>query len=657
MSNHFSKNQTMKQFFSLLGSVLVGGMAFAQTNTVVDIVVNSENHNTLETAVTAAGLVETLSGDGPFTVFAPTDDAFAALPDGTLDAVLADNDMLTAILTYHVVGSTALSTDLMDGMAVTTLNGEDVTVTINMDGVFINDAQVTMADITADNGVVHVIDAVLLPTPPPSNTVVDIIVNSEAHTTLETAVIAAGLAETLNGDGPFTVFAPTDAAFANVPAETLDAVLADPALLTAILTYHVVGSTALSTDLMDGMAVTTLNGADVTVTINMDGVFINDAQVTMADIVADNGVVHVIDAVLLPPPPPSNTVVDIIVNSENHNTLETAVIAAGLVETLSGDGPFTVFAPTDDAFAGLPEGTLDAVLADIDLLTAILTYHVAGTTALSTDLMDGMAVTTLNGADVTVTINTDGVFINDAQVTVADIIADNGVVHVIDAVLLPPAPPTNTVVDIIVNSENHNTLETAVIAAGLVETLSGDGPFTVFAPTDDAFAGLPDGTLDAVLADIDLLTAILTYHVAGTTALSTDLMDGMAVTTLNGADVTVTINTDGVFINDAQVTVADIIADNGVVHVIDAVLLPPTPDAVEEATASFNVFPNPATTWVRIDGLSSTSTVVLRDAPGRLVVTPAMQAQTMNVEGLPAGMYFLEIQEGTAREVKPLVVR
>jgi uncharacterized surface protein with fasciclin (FAS1) repeats len=657
MSNHFSKNQTMKQFFSLLGSVLVGGMAFAQTNTVVDIVVNSENHNTLETAVIAAGLVETLSGDGPFTVFAPTDDAFAALPDGTLDAVLADNDMLTAILTYHVVGSTALSTDLMDGMAVTTLNGEDVTVTINMDGVFINDAQVTVADLVADNGVVHVIDAVLLPAPPPSNTVVDIIVNSEVHTTLETAVIAAGLAGTLSGDGPFTVFAPTDDAFAGLPAGTIEAVLADPALLTAILTYHVVGSTALSTDLMDGMAVTTLNGADVTVTINMDGVFINDAQVTVADLVADNGVVHVIDAVLLPPPPPSNTVVDIIVNSENHNTLETAVIAAGLVETLSGDGPFTVFAPTDDAFAGLPEGTLDAVLADIDLLTAILTYHVAGTTALSTDLMDGMAVTTLNGADVTVTINADGVFINDAQVTVADIIADNGVVHVIDAVLLPPAPPTNTVVDIIVNSENHNTLETAVIAAGLVETLSGDGPFTVFAPTDDAFAGLPDGTLDAVLADIDLLTAILTYHVAGTTALSTDLMDGMAVTTLNGADVTVTINADGVFINDAQVTVADLVADNGVVHVIDAVLLPPTPDAVEEATASFNVFPNPATTWVRIDGLSSTSTVVLRDAHGRLVVTPAMQAQTMNVEGLPAGMYFLEIQEGTAREVKPLVVR
>ena len=592
MSNHFSKNQTMKQFFSLLGSVLVGGMAFAQTNTVVDIVVNSENHNTLETAVIAAGLVETLSGDGPFTVFAPTDDAFAALPDGTLDAVLADNDMLTAILTYHVVGSTALSTDLMDGMAVTTLSGEDVTVTINMDGVFINDAQVTMADITADNGVVHVIDAVLLPAPPPSNTVVDIIVNSEAHTTLETAVIAAGLAGTLSGDGPFTVFAPTDAAFANVPAETLDAVLADPALLTAILTYHVVGSTALSTDLMDGMAVTTLNGADVTVTINMDGVFINDAQVTMADIVADNGVVHVIDAVLLPPPPPSNTVVDIIVNSEVHTTLETAVVAAGLVETLSGDGPFTVFAPTDDAFAGLPAGTIEAVLADIDLLTAILTYHVAGTTALSTDLMDGMAVTTLNGADVTVTINADGVFINDAQVTVADIIADNGVVHVIDAVLLPPASSHQHC-----GGHHRQQREPQHARNGSdCSWLGGDfqrrRTFHGVAPTDDAFAGLPDGTLDAVLADIDLLTAILTYHVAGTTALSTDLMDGMAVTTLNGADVTVTINADGVFINDAQVTVADLVADNGVVHVIDAVLLPLTPDAVEEATASFNVFPN-----------------------------------------------------------------
>ena len=212
-------------------------------------------------------------------------------------------------------------------------------------------------------------------------------------------------------------------------------------------------------------------------------------------------------------------------------------------------------------------------------LTDILLYHVVGGTALSTDLSDGQMVTTLNGADVTVTINDQGVFINDAQVIVADIVADNGVVHVIDAVLIPPTPePSNTVVDIVVNSDVHNLLEAAVITADLAGTLSGEGPFTVFAPTDDAFLALA-GALGATAEDLlalPELTDILLYHVVGGTALSTDLSDGQMITTLNGADVTVSIECDGsIFINDAQVIVADIEADNGVVHVLDAVLTLP----------------------------------------------------------------------------------
>ena len=417
-----------------------------------------------------------------------------------------------------------------------------------------------------------------------SNTVVDIVVNSDVHNVLEAAVITADLAGTLSGEGPFTVFAPTDDAFlalAGALGATAEDLLALPEL-TDILLYHVVGGTALSTDLSDGQMVTTLNGADVTVTINDQGVFINDAQVIVADIVADNGVVHVIDAVLIPPTPePSNTVVDIVVNSDVHNLLEAAVLTADLAGTLSGEGPFTVFAPTDDAFLALA-GALGATAEDLlalPELTDILLYHVVGGTALSTDLSDGQMVTTLNGADVTVTINDQGVFINDAQVIVADIVADNGVVHVIDAVLIPPTPePSNTVVDIVVNSDVHNLLEAAVLTADLAGTLSGEGPFTVFAPTDDAFLALA-GALGATAEDLlalPELTDILLYHVVGGTALSTDLSDGQMVTTLNGADVTVSIECDGsIFINDAQVIVADIEADNGVVHVLDAVLTLP----------------------------------------------------------------------------------
>ena len=133
----------------------------------------------------------------------------------------------------------------------------------------------------------------------------------------------------------------------------------------------------------------------------------------------------------------SNTVVDIIVESEDHNTLETAVITAGLVDALSAEGPFTVFAPTDAAFDALAEGVLDAVLADMDLLTAILTHHVASGSLLSTELSNEMIITTLNETELMVSINDNGVMIDNAVVTVADIMADNGVVHVIDAVLIP----------------------------------------------------------------------------------------------------------------------------------------------------------------------------------------------------------------------------
>jgi uncharacterized surface protein with fasciclin (FAS1) repeats len=610
-------------------------------NTVVDIIVNSANHNTLEAAVIAAGLAPTLSGTGPFTVFAPTDAAFAALPAGTVAALLADpSGALTKVLTYHAVSGTALSSSLTNGQTIVTINGKSVTVNITASGVFINNAKVTVADIVASNGVVHVIDAVLIP---PAVTVVDIIVNSANHNTLEAAVIAAGLAPTLSGTGPFTIFAPTDAAFAALPPGTVAALLADPTgALTKVLTYHAVSGTALSSSLSNAQSIVTINGKSVTVTINANGVFINNAKVTVADIVADNGVVHVIDAVLIPP---TVTVVDIIVNSANHNTLEAAVIAAGLAPTLSGTGPFTIFAPTDAAFAALPPGTVAALLADpTGALTKVLTYHAVSGTALSSSLSNAQTIVTLNGKSVTVTINASGVFINNAKVTVADIVADNGVVHVIDAVLIPPAV---TVVDIIVNSANHNTLEAAVIAAGLAPTLSGTGPFTIFAPTDAAFAALPPGTVAALLADPQgALTQILTYHAVAGTTLSSSLSNGQSIVTLNGQSVTVTINANGVFINNAKVTVADIVADNGVVHVIDAVLLPTVSTKNLAIETLEGLYPNPSSDLLFINNLQNDAQrYQITDLNGKLMQESAINGDnSIEIATLPVGVYLLNIQ-------------
>jgi len=216
--------------------------------------------------------------------------------------------------------------------------------------------------------------------------------------------------------------------------------------------------------------------------------------------------------------------------------------------------------------------------------------------------------------------------------------------------LVPASEPTNTILDIVVNSDVHNTLEAAVLAAGLQGALSGPGPLTLFAPTDAAFAALPAGTIDALLADpTGLLTQILLYHVVGATALSTDLSDGMMVTTLNGADVTVTINGSGVFINNAQVIVADIIADNGVVHVIDAVLVPVT-SVVETTLNETVVYPNPAVEQLTLSmpSMKGSALYSIFSITGELVASGNINSTTttLAVDALSQGMYQLKIVNG-----------
>ncbi|MGC9341449.1 MAG: fasciclin domain-containing protein, partial [Bacteroidales bacterium] len=542
------------------------------SNSIADIIFHSDDHHVLEEAIKAAGIEEDLRGHKEYTVFAPTDAAFHALPEGLLESLLEDpKGKLAEILWYHAIEGSVTTSHFSDGQKFTTVFGKEITINVQDHKFYVNDVEITVKDIHADNGVVHVIDVVLTP---PSTTVVDIVVENDHLQVLEEAVKAAGLVEILKGEGPYTIFAPSNNAFHALPEGTLKALLEDPSGdLTNILFYHVLSDKIYSNDLYDGQEVETVLGKNVKVTINEKGVFINDAKVVVKDIKADNGVVHIIDAVLIPEE--RKTVADIVIESEVHNTLEAALNAAKLVETLKGEGNYTVFAPTDDAFHALPEGLLETLLEDPSgQLKDILLYHVVSGKALSTDLVNGQKIKTLLGEDITVTINEKGVFINDAKVTIADIEAENGVVHVIDAVLIPETMPA-TVVDIIVNSEVHETLEAAVIAANLVETLQGEGPFTVFAPTDEAFHALPEGTLDALLADPSGdLTDILLYHVVAGKAMSSDLSDGQEIETVLGKNIKVTISKDGVFINNAKVTIADIKAGNGVVHVIDAVLIP-----------------------------------------------------------------------------------
>ena len=424
--------------------------------TLVEVAVESGAFPTLVAAVQAAGLVDVLSGDGPFTVFAPTEEAFAealAALGMTPADLLGNTELLTAVLTYHVLPLEAPAEVVatLDGRSVATVNGAEVTVTIDGGTVLVNDATVVATDIEASNGIIHVIDTVLVPPELMGpGTLVEVAVESGAFPTLVAAVQAAGLVDVLSGDGPFTVFAPTEEAFAEALAAlgmTPADLLGNTELLTAVLTYHVLPLEAPAEVVatLDGRSVATVNGAEVTVTIDGGTVLVNDATVVATDIEASNGIIHVIDTVLVPPELMGpGTLVEVAVESGAFPTLVAAVQAAGLVDVLSGDGPFTVFAPTEEAFAealaalGMTPADL---LGNTELLTAVLTYHVLPLEAPAEVVatLDGRSVATVNGAEVTVTIDGGTVLVNDATVVATDIEASNGIIHVIDTVLIPPA--------------------------------------------------------------------------------------------------------------------------------------------------------------------------------------------------------------------------
>ncbi len=536
-----------------LGVCVMSGGLKAHGQTIVDIAADNPDFSTLVTALQVTGLDAALQEAGPFTVFAPNNAAFDALPPGVLDDLIADPEALSQILLYHVAPGALLSDDLAAGPLVT-LQGAAVTIGFNGD-VTVDNATLIAPNIVADNGVIHVIDEVILPPP----NIVEIAIANPDFSTLVTAVVEAGLAAALQEPGPFTVFAPTDAAFAALPPGVLDDLLANPDQLAQVLLYHVVPGRVRSTDLVDGPIVT-LQGAAATVSL-VDGVSIDGASVIAADIEASNGIIHVIDEVILPPP----NIVEIAIGNAAFSTLVTAVVEAGLAADLQEPGPFTVFAPTDAAFAALPPGVLDDLLANPEELAEVLLYHVVPGRVRSTDLEDGKIVT-LQGAAANISL-VDGVSIDAASVIDADIEASNGIIHVIDEVILPPP----NIVEIAISNPDFSTLVTAVVEAGLAEVLQGPGPFTVFAPTDAAFAALPAGLLDELLADPDRLRHILLYHVVHGRVRAGDLSDG-SLTTMQGAPVQ--IDTSGPSVNQSGITATDIEARNGIIHVIDEVLLP-----------------------------------------------------------------------------------
>ncbi len=525
---------------------------------IVDVAVANGSFTTLIAALEATDLDATLSDmDSTFTVFAPTDDAFELLGQAAIDALLADTETLTDILTYHVIASEidAAAAISSAGTTVEMANGDLVGLSLDGDDLLINAVTVITTDVQADNGVIHVIDAVLIPPSErgtPTMNIVDTAVSAGNFTTLVATLQATGLDSTLADEtSTFTVFAPTDDAFAMIDSATIDLLLANTDVLSKILLQHVVQGEvdAVSAYTLNGKSVATLAEVDIPITINsaLDQLTFGGATVGVTDIYTTNGVIHVIDTVViadvvLPTPPAS--IVDVAIANGSFTTLVAALQATGLDVVLdNAESTFTVFAPTDAAFALLEDGVVDALLADTDTLSDILLYHVISDAKILQDAAISVAqssdnkVTMTNERQTALTLANNTLFVNKSSVSVADVMADNGVIHVVDQVIVPPpavVESTQTIVDIALASSQLSTLVSALTAADLVTTLSDETTmFTVFAPTNAAFDKIEDSALASLLGDTTALADVLLKHVVSGASI-----DSVSAYAANGGAVT-----------------------------------------------------------------------------------------------------------------------
>ncbi|XP_013775713.1 uncharacterized protein LOC106460542 [Limulus polyphemus] len=614
-----------------------------------------------------SGLLDMLSEKGPFTVFIPTDDAFANLPAGVLEELRNNPESLRRVLLCHVVNRSLNRQTLQNNMIVETNNGRRLFVNVLNGGklILIGGSKLT-ASTSVQNGDVYVINDLIYPIPG-----LDIFTELKEHPNLSqlmSLILTSGLQETLLGNGPYTIFAPTDTAFAAVPDSVLQELMSNPDALQELIMNHVVEGVHYKKEFTSGFILPTSRGKQLQFILPPDGVYrVNDANIQEFDISTGNGVIHVIDHVLFAPPvtqpgpgtsddsqvqqqpqlpekplsgqsnlpttgpsseqehpqpghevstsgqpekPPSqevfvridsgqvpspprleveggpsqrNKILQIIkmpgLNIQGklvglsifYELLETS----GLLDLLREEGPFTVLVPTDDAFVNLPDGVLEELRDNPELLRRVLLTHILGLSLNPQTLQNNMVIETNNGLQLFIKVLNDAkkILIGGAKL-IASTVAQNGYVYVINNVIYPV--PDVDIFAVIKIRPNFSQLLNLIETSGLEETLHGNGSFTFFAPTNEAFAAIPQDVLQNLSSDSKALREVLLNHVVDGVHYKKEFISNYELQTSRGKPLRFLVASDGsVKVNDANIVEYDISTGNGVIHFIDHVLFTP----------------------------------------------------------------------------------
>ncbi|KAM4589245.1 periostin, osteoblast specific factor b isoform 2-T2 [Fundulus diaphanus] len=505
-----------------------------------------------------------IEGPGSFTLFAPSNEAWELLDETVRNALVSNvNIELYNALHYHMVNKRLLTKDLKNGVTPTSMYN-DLGLYINhySNGVVtVNCARIIYGNQVATNGVVHVIDRVISSV---GSTIQDVIEVDDDLTTLADVAQTAGLLEKLGQPGHYTLFAPTNDAFDKIGGDTMERLLSDKEVLKALLNFHLLDSVQCSEAIMAGTSYETLEGNNIEIGCDGESLTVNGIKMVLKkDIVTTNGVIHLIDQVLIPDS--AKHVTELM--GASQSTFGDMMTELGLSSEMRADAEYTLLAPLNDAF------TDEVMSMDQRELRIILENHIIKNKLGLGQLYNGQQLETIGGKTLRVFIYRTAVCIENACLIRGSKEGSNGALHLMRTML---KPAEKSMFEILTESGRFKIFLSLMEGAGLTDLLRQEGGFTLFAPSDKAFAALTERELNLLKGDVNALRTILLYHFGngiviggGLEARVTNLLKS-----LQGSNLQLKSADNAVQVNSVQLPETDKMATNGVIHFIDQILYP-----------------------------------------------------------------------------------
>ncbi|XP_070597952.1 periostin isoform X4 [Erythrolamprus reginae] len=509
-------------------------------------------------------LKEEIEGPGSYTFFAPSNDAWNLLDREIYNGLIENvNIELYNALHNHMVNKRMLTKDLRNDMTLMSLyNNQKLHINHYPNGVVtVNCARITHGNQIATNGVVHVIDRVLTPV---GNTIQDFIESEDDLSSLRAAALTSDVMETLGKPGHYTLFAPTNEAFEKLPRGILERIMRDKVASKAMMKFHILNTLQCSEAIMGGAVFETMEGNTIEIGCDGESLSINGVKMVIRkDIVASNGVIHLIDQVLIP-----DSAKQVIELAGPHQaTFKDLVAQLGLAASLRPEAEYTLLAPLNGAFSD------DTLNMDQRTLKLILQNHILKVKVGLNDLYNGQFLETLGGKKLRVFIYRTAVCIENSCMIRGSKEGRNGFIHIFRQII---KPTERTLHDILRSDRRFSTFLSLLEAAGLEEILSQPGDWTFFIPTNDAFKGLTEHEKEILIRDQNALRNILLYHLIQGAYIANGIEPGVTsiLKTIQGGKLYLKMINDTLLVNELKSTESDLMATNGVIHVIDKLLYP-----------------------------------------------------------------------------------